>query len=123
KNILERVGGGGRKMLILKVDDGTAQIDITFFNQPWLKRQLKVGMQLVFSGKTDLFLGRITITNPEWEPVDQESLHTGGLVPIYPLTKGITARTMRRMMKKVVDEWAAKVPDFIPESVLDRGEQ
>ena len=122
RNITEKVFKNNRRMLVLTVDDGTATMEISFFNAQWLKRQFKIGMQLVFSGKAEQFLGRVAMTNPEWEPVDQDSLHTGGLVPIYPLTKGISARTMRRIMKKVVDEWGERVPDHLPESVLERTE-
>jgi ATP-dependent DNA helicase RecG len=123
RRVFDRQTSGGRPILVVSIDDGTAQMDITFFNQPWLRRQLQVGMQLVFSGKTDIFLGRVTMSNPAWEPVDQKSLHTGGVVPIYPLTKGISARVMRRIMKTVVDDWADKLPDYLPDSVRDRADQ
>jgi ATP-dependent DNA helicase RecG len=123
KSMTNLVGQRQRDWLKVTISDGVGTLDINFFNQLWLRRQLKVGMQLVFSGKTDLFRGQVIMNNPAWEPIDQQSLHTGGIVPIYPLTKGISARTMRRMMKGLVDEWAPKIPDFVPESVLDRTEQ
>lgn len=123
RRIREQITRSQRNLLVVTIEDGTASMDISFFNQIWLKRQLKPGMQLVFSGKTEMFLGKITMTNPAWEPIDQESLHTGGIVPIYPLTKGISARTMRRMMKNTISYWAGKVVDYMPESVLDRTDQ
>jgi len=123
RKIQARVMKGKRDLLVVTIDDGTRPMEISFFNQQWLRRQFKEGMQLVFSGKTDLFMGRVGMTNPAWEPIDQQSLHTAGIVPVYPLTKGISARTMRRMMKRVVDDWADKLPDYVPDSVLDRANQ
>ncbi len=111
---------GSPARLTLQLDDGTARVAAVFFNQPWLKRQVKEGMQLTLYGKTSLYLGNVQFTNPLWEPVDQESLHKGGIVPIYPLTKGISARTMRRLMQKAVQTWARYLPDYLPKSVLDR---
>ncbi|MBZ0310744.1 MAG: ATP-dependent DNA helicase RecG, partial [Anaerolineae bacterium] len=123
RRMSERKMPGNRTVLVFIVEDGTAAIEVSFFGQEWLKRQLKPGMQLVFSGQTGQFQGRITLTNPEWEPIDQKSLHTGGLVPVYPLTKGISARTMRRIMKKVVEEYADLVPEVLPAGVRERTEQ
>lgn len=123
RRMMERKGQGSRNILVFFVDDGTGMIEVSFFGQDWLKRQIKPGMQLVFSGQTGMFQGRINMTNPEWEPIDQKSLHTGGLVPVYPLTKGISARTMRRLMQKAVEEYGDLAPDSLPPSVRERAEQ
>ena len=123
QNVSEQVMRQGLKIVKVTISDGTARLAVQFFNQPWLRRQLKPGMQIVFAGKTELFLGKLVMNNPSWEPVDQQRLHTGGIVPIYPLTKGLNARTMRRIMDGAIKEWASKIPDFLPDSVLDRAEQ
>jgi ATP-dependent DNA helicase RecG len=58
--------------------------------------------------------------SPEWEPLERELIHTGRLVPIYPLTRGISARWMRRLMKRVVDHWGPRLDDHLPEAVRQR---
>ena len=70
----------------------------------------------------ELFRGELMMTNPEWEMVEREHLHTGRIVPVYSLTKGLAARTMRRLMNQTIDEYADQVPDYLPESVLSRTE-
>jgi ATP-dependent DNA helicase RecG len=115
-------GRSGKQFLQVIVDDGTAQLTVFFFGQPYLQRQLKRGTQAVFSGETDLYLGRLAMTNPEWELLERENLHTRAIVPVYPMTKGLTARTMRRILKATVDYWAARLPDYVPESVAERAE-
>lgn len=104
------------------LDDGSGQLDVTFFNQAFLKRLLKPGTQIVVYGKTTLYRGKPTMTNPEWEPVDQRSLKRGNIVPVYPLTQGISSKVMRKLILQALEEWANKIPDYMPESVLDRTE-
>lgn len=104
------------------LDDGSGQLHLTFFNQAFLKRLLKQGTQIVVYGKTDIFRGKPTMTNPEWEPVDQRSLKRGNIVPVYPLTQGISSKVMRKLVLQALEEWASKIPDYMPESVLDRTE-
>lgn len=47
-------------------------------------------------------------------------IHTARLVPVYPLTKGISARWMRRVMKRTVDYWSKRLPDHLPSSLRER---
>jgi ATP-dependent DNA helicase RecG len=112
----------GREFLQVTLDDGTATLEVFFFRQPYLARQLKRGVQVVVSGKTESHLGKLSMSNPEWELLEFENLHTRSIVPVYPLTKGLTGRTMRRILKTTVDYWAGRLPDYVPESVLDRAD-
>jgi ATP-dependent DNA helicase RecG len=102
------------------ISDGTGTIQATWFNQPWLAESLKAGMQIVLSGEVDQFLGRLTFQNPEWEPLDMEPLRTRRIVPVYPLTKGLTSHKMRELVKTAVEQWADRVPDPIPTGLLQR---
>jgi len=122
ESVVKKQGKGGQSYLLLTLDDGTNCLQVTFFGQPWLQRQFKRDSQLVLSGKVDLFRGQLMMTNPEWELLERENLHTGRIVPVYRLTKGLSARTMRRLMHQVVDEWSRRVPEYLPSSVLDRSD-
>ncbi len=101
------------------LSDSTATIEATWFNQ-WVTRQLRPGQMYVFSGKVDSYLGRLVLRHPEFEDPDQELLHTGRMVPVYPLTKGITERWLRTLQKSVVEEWGRRVLDHLPEAVIQR---
>jgi ATP-dependent DNA helicase RecG len=104
------------------IGDGTAKIQATWFNQPWLVDQLEAGTQIVVSGTVDQYLGRPVFTSPEWERLSEDLLRTGRIVPVYPLTQGLGSNKMRQIMKRVVDEWAARVPDPLPAAVKARQE-
>ncbi len=96
------------------VNDGTGTVQATWFNQPWLAEQLPAGMQIVLSGKVDAFLGRLVFNSPDWEPLELEPLRTRRIVPIYPLTEGLTASKMREVMQRAVRDWSPRVPDPLP---------
>lgn len=96
------------------VADGTATIQATWFNQPYLLKSLKAGRQVVLSGKVDAYLGRLVMNSPEWEFLEKEQIHTGRLVPVYPLTEGIKAKWLRRFVKRTVDYWTKRLPDYLP---------
>jgi ATP-dependent DNA helicase RecG len=120
RSVARKQARGGRPYLQLIVDDDTATLHVTFFGQLWLQRQFQRGSQIVLSGKVEQFRGEQTMTNPEWEMLEREHLHTNRIVPVYPLTKGLAARTMRRLMLQTVEQWSQRAHDYIPESVLDR---
>jgi ATP-dependent DNA helicase RecG len=114
-----RLPGRGAAFVTGLLDDSTATIQVSWFN-PYVLKQLKTGQSYVFSGKVQSYMGRLTMRNPEFEEPDKELLHTGRLVPVYPLTKGIGAKWMRNTQKRVVDEWGKRVHDYLPESVRQR---
>lgn len=125
--VLERlqvlpIKGGSASRVEAYLDDGSGKLRLNWFNQPWMEKQLENGEAYVVSGKVEQYLGRLVMDNPEIEPLDRESLHTGRVVPVYPLTKGLSGRVMRRIMKQVVDEWAPRLPDYLPIEVRERAD-
>jgi ATP-dependent DNA helicase RecG len=104
------------------VSDGSGALRISWFNQPWLAKRLRGGMQIVLSGKIDQYLGRLVMNSPEWEPIEQQNLHTNRIVPVYPLTANITQRWLRQLMHQVVTYWAPRVQDPMPASMLRAAE-
>jgi len=101
------------------LSDGTGFIEATWFNQPYLAERIRHGRQIVISGRVDEYLGRLCFTSPEWEPLRKELLHTGRLVPVYPLTEGVSGRWLRQLIKKTVDYWAPRLPDHLPPAVRE----
>jgi ATP-dependent DNA helicase RecG len=104
------------------ISDGTGRIQATWFNQPWLAERLPAGTQIVISGTVEQYLGRKVFNSPEWEPLSEELLRTGRIVPVYPLTKGLRSHKMRQVMKTAVDRWAPRVPEPLPGSLRERQE-
>ena len=104
------------------VADASGSIQATWFNQPYLASRFKRGRQIVLSGQVDEYLGRLVMSSPTWEPLEAELLHTGRLVPVYPLTSGIKPRWLRRIMKRTVDYWTKRLPDHLPCPIRERND-
>ncbi len=122
---VEKVGSRrihGRKLEIIEafISDGSGTLRVTWFNQPWIAKRLRPGTLIVTSGKIDQYLGRLMMTNPEWELLERDNLHTNRIVPVYPLTARLTQRWLRRIMHKVVSYWAPRVNDPLPRDLRER---
>ena len=69
-----------------------------------------------------MYLGRLVMSSPDWEPLDSDQLHTNRIVPIYPLTSGLSQRQIRKIIYQTLPFWSARVKEYLPEKVFaDQG--
>ncbi len=116
-------GGGPRPRVEVSVSDQTGVIKAVFFNQPWLTKQMPVGKMIVLSGKVGAYGGVRQMTGPTWEsyvPDSDALIHTGRLVPVHRLTKGLLDRNARKVIKHLVDEVAPRLPEYLPDAMRAR---
>jgi ATP-dependent DNA helicase RecG len=111
------VRGGKMKVVEAVVSDGTGSLRVTWFNQPWIADRLKVGRAVVLSGKVDQYLGKLTMNSPEWELLERKQLHTNRIVPVYPLTAGVSSKWLRRVIHSVITRLAPRIADPLPDSI------
>ncbi len=109
--------GGNRHLLSLILSDTTGQLQVSYFNQPYLEKRFRRGQQIVVSGKVEVRAGRLTMSSPEWEGIDQQKAHTARMVPIYPLTEGIKQRWLRRQILQALERWVDAFGDPLPASL------
>jgi len=113
--------GRGRMPLVVTIRDASGFLNCAWFNQPYLGRVLKRGQRLIVHGKVQPYgRGPLQMLVKDFELVEDEEdepLHAGRLVPVYPLTEGLTQRPLRRLMKRLVDGWADRLEDPLPERV------
>ena len=105
------------------VGDSSGTIHATWFNQGYLKKNFQIGEQIVLSGKVE-FYNRLQLNSPEYEVLisdEEETIHTGRITPIYPLTEGLWQRTIRAAMKLLIDHHAASLAhEFLPSEIMRR---
>ena len=111
----------GGSLVKATLSDGSAFIDATWFNQPYLVDRIERGQQIVVSGKVGRYLGHLCFNSPAWELLEEELLHTARIVPVYPLTEGLSSRWLRNVMKRTVDYWTKRLPDHLPGAVRKQG--
>jgi ATP-dependent DNA helicase RecG len=113
--------GRGRMPLVVTIRDASGFLNCAWFNQPYLARVFKRGQRLIVHGKVQPYgRGPLQMLVKDFELVEDEEdepLHAGRLVPVYPLTEGLTQRPLRRLMKRLVDGWADRLEDPLPERV------
>ena len=117
-----KVRSGKMNIVEVIIEDGTGGLRLSWFNQPWLENRLKKGATISVSGKVEQYLGRLVMSNPDWEPVEVESLNTNRIVPVYSLTSQVTQKNLRNIIRQVVTYWAPKLTDHMPETVLKKAE-
>ena len=90
RGVEERQTRNRRKIVNVRVGDGTGTLRITFFNQPWRARQLTIGLVVAIHGKVEDYRGGLQMTNPV---VDLIGDRTGRIVPIYPQSEKVRITT------------------------------
>lgn len=107
----------GRKLQKAQITDGTGKLEIVWFNQPFLIKTIKVGESYSFSGKVDWFGRVLTMTSPEYEMLKENTIHTGGLIPVYPETYGISSKWLRSRIAPLLEQTLPSISDFLPEKI------
>lgn len=106
------------------VSDGTGFLRLSFFRSSKyvssFAAQFQHGKQLVISGKVEMYLGRKQMNDPSFEELDQSHLNTNGIIPVYPLTSGLSQKIVRGAVSEAVTFYANRIADFLPESIKDR---
>ena len=113
--------GRPRMPVVVMIRDVSGFLNCAWFNQPYLTRIFKRGQRLIVHGRVQPYgRGPLQMLVKDYEIAEDgpdEMLHTGRLVPVYPLTEGLTQRPLRRLMKRLVDGWADQIEDPLPERV------
>ena len=119
-----------RKGSILEVivTDGSAKMSLTFFNQAWREKELRVGRQGLFAGKVGVFNGKRQLAHPDYEMVpdgsDVDSAvadFAGKFLPVYPASSKLPSWKIAQCVKLAIDS-LDEVPDFIPPHILEKFE-
>jgi len=112
---------GNRRGTEAIIGDKTGNIRAVWFNQPYLAKRFRTNARIVVSGTVSVFKGHKVFESPEWELLgDKELIHTGRLVPVYPLTQGLYPRQVRKWTKEAVDGYAGQLADFLPAEIRTR---
>ena len=104
------------------IEDEGGVAYLVFFNQWYIKKQFdKIrGQKIVVYGKASRMGRNLDLTEVEWEPFeeDKDALAANRIVPIYPLTEGVSQARLRRAAYAALEEFnTADAPDRLPESL------
>jgi ATP-dependent DNA helicase RecG len=107
-------------MVTVTLYDGSGNLDLTFFNQPWIASQYKEGYEVAASGVVQLYGGKRQFAKQEVELLrgdEQDLVHTGRITPIHRASEGITPRTIRELVWRAFEQ-LPEIPDPVPADVV-----
>ena len=111
----------GGSLQTVAVADKSGVIFCVWFNQRFVLKQFRSGLKVVLSGVVQRHGGRRQLAHPDFEVLDGgEGLHTGRLVPVYPLTAGIGQHWLRKLIHATLGELAPQLVDPLPADLRRR---
>ena len=115
----------GRKGSIFEVvvTDGTDKLSLTFFNQAWREKELKVGRQGLFAGKVGVFNSKKQLAHPDYEMIPDgndvdaaASSFAGKFLPVYPATSKMPSWKISKCVEMAIDS-LDEIEDYLPENI------
>lgn len=105
-----------RNLSLLKaqVTDGVSLMNVTWFNQSYIKQSIDISREYVFFGTVKRLGARVEIHNPVFEELEHSGNLTGRIVPVYSLTRGITQNMLRKILRNALDAVSDKLVDILP---------
>lgn len=124
--LISGVSYRGRRILTLKVDDGSGILTLRFFHfSTSQQKSLQKGNTIRAYGEARQVMGSIEMVHPEYQIIDEHSpppLDTH-LSPIYPTTEGLHQIGIRKILHQVLDRLKKQpLPETLPENWLDKYE-
>lgn len=112
QNIFTRSRKSLQKIIL---SDHSGQIDLIWFNQPYIIKNFKIGDSWTFAGPVTLYKNKLTIFSPEYG-----QFNTGKIIPIYPETKGLSSRWFRKNISLNLNSLLSQNSDYLPSKILSQ---
>ncbi len=112
--------GRGRKGFVqATIQDKSGSITAVWFGRKWITRSLKKGQQVMLVGRSTSFRGKVRFNVESQEQISTKSSSIyGSILPIYPLSEGITQRTMRNLIENALEYCLPLIEDYLPPQIL-----
>ena len=114
-----------KRMVITEavVADESGQLKVVWFGQAYIAKNLKAGDTVHLSGKVKEDMFGVQMTGPSYEkvPDSKSTAHTARIVPMYPLTFGLTQKQVRFLIKQVID-LSSNIEEWLPDDLQEKAD-
>ncbi len=116
----ERRTRRGGTLQTVSLGDDTGVVFCIWFNQRYVLKQFRPGRRVLASGLVQSHGGQRQLAHPDFEILDEQDgdqaagLHTGRLVPVYPLTSGVGQHWLRGLVHQALERLGAALPETLP---------
>jgi ATP-dependent DNA helicase RecG len=110
----------GFQMQKIFVEDESGKVDVTWFNQPYLRTVMKPGIRISLSGFVKEYQGKLSFQAEEYElpnTADEITLHTARIVPVYQQMRGISSKTIREKIWYVLQTYGHAIEKTLPAEI------
>ena len=109
-------------MTITRIDvkDDTGFAKLTFFNREYIKNTFRVGDSILAFGKVKKNGRFVELNSCELEYLSASPKNIGKLVPVYPLSYGVTNKDIMNTVRMVFESKDIKIPEYMPEYILKK---
>jgi ATP-dependent DNA helicase RecG len=126
----DRLADGRSVVRVVLSDDGKHGVEGIWFNQPYAARRFRYGQRVAFSGKPKWFRDHWQMNNPRAQVLESAKADRAnpstetparlGIVPVYPLTEGLSDDQLRPIIRRAVDGYARHFLEILPEELQRR---
>ncbi len=117
KPVLKRFSG--KSITIALVEDNTGRLELTWFNAPYISQSFVVRGQYIFRGKVDFKAGKRVMRQPQVITLKDYNRDKYKLLPIYPLTAGVTNNAVKKAVKAVLSDFSFE-DEYFKDSFLKK---
>ncbi|MGL5507863.1 MAG: OB-fold nucleic acid binding domain-containing protein, partial [Paraclostridium sp.] len=110
----------GLSITKLSVRDETGFARIVFFNQDYIAKSLRSGDTILVFGKVKRDFNGIELTSCEVEQITNSPKNTCGIMPIYPLTYGLTNKELIGIIKTVFTNEEINIKEYLPTRIIEK---
>ena len=106
-----------KQMLRVLVEDKTGKLEIVFFNASYYYKAFTIDKKYYFYGRVSISFDRKQMIHPDFSEVNDEDIKA--IMPIYPLTEGISQNERRRIQKNAL-HYIDCIDEYLPDEILKR---
>ncbi|MCA9342548.1 ATP-dependent DNA helicase RecG [Candidatus Saccharibacteria bacterium] len=118
-SVHSRYSRGGIHITEAIASDNTASVGVIWFNQPYRAKSLRHNVEYFISGKFDFGGNRLSLRNPSAELVSDLSVNSGRILPVYPETKGLSSKQIRKHLANIF-ALKPKIKETLPDIVCQQ---
>jgi ATP-dependent DNA helicase RecG len=105
------------------IEDDSGEIDLIFFNQPWIQKKMHPGMKVQATGRPRVYKSRVQIANPQWRRIEDDAVliapadddTTAELMPVYRASDDVSSDRIAAIIAAILDRATVLVVDHLPE--------
>ncbi len=124
KGIIENIRGNirtrtGKNLTNADLNTGGSIIELKWFNQPYIKKYIKVNDEYLFEGKIQNYKGRLCMANPKLIKDSENEVENNTfskVVPKYPLTNNLKNSTVIKLVNEVLSQ--IYIEENLPQNII-----